>query len=98
MGLAIYMGRVHYVPISQRNGEAMDANGAPILDVFDVQTMRQVRARAEFLAWSTRDAYRDAARNAVAPPPGWRVAMEHEAWKYKRRAIRLSNYCNRRAS
>ena len=61
----------------------------------DVKTMSDIRARAEFLAWMTRDAYRDAYKNSFAPAAE-RGALWLKAYQYKRRAIRVSQYLNRR--
>lgn len=61
-----------------------------------VKTMADVRARAEFLAWMTRDAYRDAYRHAPNLSRSDRAEMLRKSRDYQRRAVRVSNYANRR--
>lgn len=68
----------------------------PSLD--DVRSMADIRARAEFLAWMTHDAYRDAAHCSPGLSRSERAVSLLRARDYKRRAVRVSQYLNRRAA
>lgn len=60
-----------------------------------VQTMADVRARAEFLAWTTHETNLRAARHSLRLTRGDRAACLRAARDYKRRAVRVSQYINR---
>lgn len=66
------------------------------MDLVDVTTMRDVWIRAEDAAWMTRDAYRDAWRNAQLSRSE-RAAALLTSRQYKRRAVRVSNRLNEKA-
>lgn len=67
----------------------------PTLDREFVSTMSDVRARAEFLAKLSEDAYRDAARHAPNLSEGDRSKMFAASSDYRRRRKRVSRYCAR---
>lgn len=64
--------------------------------LYEVRTLADVRARAEFLAWTTADAYRAAGQHAHGRTRSDRAASFRKAREYQRRAIRASQHANRR--
>lgn len=62
--------------------------------LYEVRTMADVRARAEFLAWMTAESYRDAGRHAHGLSRNERASCFHKARAYRRRAMRASQYAN----
>lgn len=57
-------------------------------------TMAHIRARAQWMAWATYEAYVQGATSVESTPRASRAAMLMKARDYRRRAIRVGDWVN----